>query len=180
MPKVTFKERTGSHLFEFMSRSIVDIQLAQNWALVNFVLIDGQPIENKDLGKIKPIDIFRLSNSVFGSDYKYIKNIQDIEVIFDPENLTKYPTLKVPYREITRDFITEIQTFNTQRQGKKINPKDNIDLMKKCILKMFDTDLETLENYHYSLPMFLVERVSYFLSEYSRPSDEFEIELIRS
>lgn len=161
MATVRFLTRTGKDLFEFMRRAEINSNVAMQWALETFVTIDGRRLEITDIARLPNKAYIQITSKVFAFD--------DPEITANNEGVS-YKDLLIRNKEVSRNFVTEIQTTLTTSKG------DSTAMMKKCITTMYDVTIEEIEKMPYQLVAFLVQKINYYLSQLTTASDEFEID----
>lgn len=159
--RVKFLARNGKDLFEYMRRAQLDTNLANNWALENFVVIDGKKLDVTDIVKLTDVAYLTITSKVFSFD--------DPKIEANNEGI-KYENILVKPKKVKRDFITELQTTLTNTKN------DNVAMMKKSVTSMYDVTVDELEKMPFQLVGFLINRVNFFLQSLTTPTDEFTID----
>lgn len=167
MANVTIKPRTGKNLFDYMVRALISTKEANNWALEEFVLIDGEQLDIQKIARLSDKAYLMLTNKVFAMDAP-ASGIQENNI-----EIT-YKKVRIKKKKLSRDFVTEMQTF---QQTKK---RDTVTLLKYCITKFYDVSLEELEGLPYIVTSHLINNINFFLNSLSDTRDDFELDDIWS
>lgn len=163
MAKITFKKRTGKDLFEFMERAILDSKLATNWAIEEFTLIDGLPIDLVQITKLNDQAYLMISSKVFP--------MKDPRISEDNQGI-HFEEITIRSKPIHRDFITQLQT----QTAKYAN--NHTGLLKHYITVFFDINIQEAEKMPFQLVAFLISKISFFLESLTDGRDEFELDEI--
>jgi hypothetical protein len=161
MAKITFKERYGADLFNYLEAVALDASTAKNWALESFVLVDGNLLTIEQIAKLKNDVYIKLSEKVFSLDVA--------SLVTENNTGIEYKNFKIKRRLIHRDFITEIQAL---RQNLK--NKSNVNLIKIFINKFFEID--NIDILPYELVAFMFGEVNTFLQQLTEPANELYID----
>lgn len=165
MPRITFKPRLGKDFFEFTERALVNQDLATEWALTNFVLIDGKPLEVEDIYKISDRYFVQLSNTVFSVQTPENVIIEsDGSIIYQESNRL----LTVKAKQIKRNTLTRMQTNISKKNIKKT------DVLKESLTSFFEVNSEEIMRLPYQLVAVMSNQANDFLRQLSEPKDEFE------
>jgi hypothetical protein len=158
--KVLIKNRTGKDFFEYMNRCTIDIKLANDWALEEFVTIDGKPMNIDQISKLKTIPYLKLTSAVFSTDVPpALMELETGDVVWND--------IEIKSKSISRDFITELQTYRNKS-------KNNIDVLKFCLNKFYD--ISNIETYSYELTAFLIGKINHFLTPVTTTENQFDID----
>lgn len=160
MSKISFKSRTGKDLFDYMTRGLIDSKLATQWAIQEFVLIDGSPLDIKMIAGLSDEAFILISSRVFP--------LKD-ERVFEDNQGIHFGNILIKNKRIHRDFITEMQTDIIRFKN------DQIGLLRQCLVTFFETTIEEIEEMPFNLVVRLINKVNTFLDELSNTGDEFEI-----
>lgn len=158
MARITYKPRNGKDFIEFTKRQMIDSRLATDWAIETFALIDDAPIDITDICKLTDKAYLMISSKIFCQN--------DVGIV-DENGLISYEDWEIEELEIDKNIITYLQTSDR---------KDSINLLIKIMLKVYKTDLTTIEKLPYNLVSYMMQKLTNFLSELTRPTDNFIIE----
>lgn len=159
--KVTIKPRTGRDFFDYTERSLINAKLAEQWAIEEFVLIDGEAVTSEQIAKMKAGVYLKLANSIFNTNVTPASETPDG---FEFEDFT------IKSKKISRNFLIELQTY-TKSSGNNV-----VKIMKFCIDKFYDIDFLELEKMPYQVALIMFNKINFFLSELSTSRDEFYID----
>lgn len=158
MARITYKPRNGKDLIEFNKRQLIDSRLANDWAIETFTLIDNEPIDISDICKLTDKAYLMISSKIFCQN--------DVGIV-DENGIITYENWEIQEYEIDKNLITYLQTSDR---------KDSINLLIKIMLKVYNIDLTTIEKLPYNLVSYMMQKITNFLSELTRPTNEFIIE----
>lgn len=161
MAKITFKPRTGKDLLEFLKRSLVDSKLAIYWAVEEYVLIDDKELSVLDVAKLSDTAYLMITSKLFP--------MQDARVTEDNQGV-HYKGITIKCKKISRDFITEFQTKNTNY----IN--NQTGLLRSCITTFFEISDNQIDELPYQVVAFMINKINFFLDELTTVTDEFSID----
>lgn len=161
MSKIKLIERKGKHLFEYMTRGLTDLKLANLWAMENFVLVDDKHLDTVEIARMNDRAYLMISAKIFPM----------IDESVTEDNIgVHFKGVTVKNRRIHRDFITQLQT----EASKNIN-KSKVEVIKSSLLIFFDTTVKELDEMPFQLVAFLINKSNFFLTEFTTPRDEFDI-----
>lgn len=162
MAKISFKERTGKDLFDFLQAVSVDPKTAKIWALENFVLINDKPITIENISKLKNDVYIVLTEKVF--------SIANNSMISENNTGIEYKNFHIKRKLISRDIITELQAMS---QNNKSNPTN---LAKSFIVKFFDTTLAEMEVMPYEIVGYMFQQCNEFFDKITKFENEFYLD----
>ena len=158
MATITFKPRCGKDFIEFSKRQMIDSRLATDWAIETFAFIDDEPIDIVDICKLTDKAYLMISSKIFCQN--------DVGIV-DENGLISYEDWKIEELEIDKNIITYLQTADRT---------DSVNLLINVMLKVYKIDLATIEDLPYNLVSYMMQKITNFLSELTRPTDNFIIE----
>jgi hypothetical protein len=163
MSTIKIKDRTGKDLLEYMNRGMIDTKLATIWAIENFVLIDGKPVDALDIQKLNDRAYLLITSKLFPMNV-------DAIVTEDNEGV-HYKEFTIKTKQIHRDFITQIQT-----EYQKKSNSNKIELIKTVLVKFYDTSIKDIESLPYVLVAYMINKANFFLAELTSDRSEFSID----
>lgn len=161
MAKISFKERTGKDLFDFLQAVSVDPKTAKIWALENFVLINDKPITIENISKLKNDVYIVLTEKVFS----VVNNM-----ISENNTGIEYKNFHIKRKLISRDIITELQAMSQN------NKNDHTTLAKNFIVKFFDTTLSEMEVMPYEIVGYMFQQCNEFFDKITKFENEFYLD----
>jgi len=165
MSKITFAERKGKDLFDFLKAVQVDIKTAKTWALENFVLVDGKPLTIEQIAKLRNDVYIILTEKVFSTEVGTLVEENNTGIV--------YKEYTIKRKTIHRDFITEIQALQKDKRS-----KDNIDLIRLFLVKFFEVSEQDIEILPYELVAYMFRECNSFLESVTQPTNELNIDNI--
>lgn len=158
---ITFVERKGKDLFEFLNAVSLDPNSAKVWALTSFMLIDGEPITVEQVAKLQNKNYILLTEKIF--------SLEVASLIEENNEEIKFQNIVIKRRSISRDLITEIQAAN------KIKQQNQIHIIKTFISKFFIISTAEIDLLPYELVAFMFKEVNNFLGEITTPTNNITI-----
>lgn len=161
MAKVTIKPRTGKDFFDYTQRVVINAKLAQDWAIEEFVLIDGEPITIEQISRLSAQVYLKLSGSIFSNNITPAsENNKEIEI---EGNIIKC-------KKLSRDFVTELQGVTKNANG------NTLKIMKFCLEEFYYVGFSELEKMPYQVVAYLMNKINFFLSQLTESRDEFHLD----
>jgi hypothetical protein len=168
MPKVHIKSRLGKDFFTYLEISEENKDRGNEWALTEFVEIDGAPLELTDMVKLSGEQLSILKGRVFSLQSKDVKQTDTLLIYSNGVNLT------IKKKEISHDMIEKMQTKILRLQEK--GNVTSAETLKVFIPMFYDISIKELDEYPYQITAFMFNKINSFFSKSAQAIDDFELE----
>lgn len=162
MVKITLKPRTGKDFFEYLETAETSRDRANENALMDFVLVDGEELTIEQLTKIKPEALAILKSKVF---------TLKVKGVVEEDETVNYGNYKIKKKKLRNDFIE-----NLQLKIQKLQEKGNFsttDLVRTSIKEFYEVEKSDLEVMPYEISAYLFDRINEFFRKSSSYENEF-------
>lgn len=165
MPKVTIKPRTGKDFFNYLEMAEVNRDRANEQALLDFILIDGEELSIEQIPKMSGEALTLLKGRVF--------TLNTVGVKQDDEYLT-FQEHKIKKLPIKYNALEELQ-LRIQRLQEK-GSSTTVDLVKTSIKFFYEITIDELEKLPYEISAFCFSYVNNFFRRSTEAKTEFDID----
>jgi hypothetical protein len=164
--QIKILQRTGRDLFEYLEMSAISSDRANEAAITDFVLIDGEPATLQNIVEMRGENLAILKGRVFSLQVKGIKESDD--------SITQLSSgITINKKSIKHNILEEVQ-LKTQKVKEKGG--DMVAVLKSVIPMFYDIQISELEGLDYSIAAFMFNKINSFLASSTISSDEFDFD----